>query len=319
MKKKRDSYIALLLAFILGIAVGYLIPKNQADVTELSSQTDDSSTILKSDELSCEGDALLDSDVSEKVNELLPLQENLEAKLATFEGDWAVYVEDLSSGDFIEINNQKMVSASLIKLFIMGAVYSRVEDGTIPEEDVSRQLEQMITVSDNEASNELVAILGGGKYTDMNAEPFQAGLQQVNSYAQGLQCSNTEQQRDMKNSRPNPIPEQNYTSVTDCGRFLSSLYHKQLVSETADTKMLELLKQQTRTGKIPAGLPDGTACANKTGELSDTENDVAIVFTDKGDYVICVMSNNVPDTAEARSNVAVVSQMVYEYIYALPE
>lgn len=243
----------------------------------------------------------------------LELQNVLEEEIKNYDGEWAVYVEDLKTGDTTIINNKKMVSASLIKLFIMAKTYEEIENGNISKDEVSSMLQSMITVSDNEASNILVARLGGGKYSDMNDAYFQNGLKIINAYLVNNGYSDSEQQRDMKNSRPNPIPEQNYTSVLDCGVLLSKIYRKELVSEVCDDEMLSLLKKQTRTSKIPAGLPAGTICANKTGELSDVENDVAIVFSPKTDYIICVMSNDVSNSVEAKENISHISEIVYNH------
>ncbi len=250
-------------------------------------------------------------------NKDTPSLEDLKTSISDYiqdkDGTWAVYVENLDDGSNLEINNNKMVAASLIKLFIMGRTYEEIDKGTFVLDDVQKNLHNMITISDNEASNVLVSKLGGGKYTDMYDSYFQNGLKCINNYAQSIQCFDTEQQRDMKNSRPVPISEENYTSVVDCGKLLSNLYHQQLVSPSADREMLELLKQQTRRGKIPAGLPDNVVCANKTGELSDVENDVAIVFSPETDYIICVMSNDVPNTSKARNCIIDISKMVYNY------
>lgn len=251
--------------------------------------------------------------VDESETSLKELELSINDYIQDKEGKWAIYVENLSDGSNLEINNCKMVSASLIKLFIMANVYAEVEKGNILIEDVKADLHNMITVSDNEASNVLVAKLGGGKYTDMYDIYFQNGIKQINEYAANIQCYDTEQQRDMKNSRPNPISEQNYTSVSDCGKLLSRLYRQELVSPSADCEMLELLKQQTRKNKIPSGLPDGVICANKTGELSDVENDVAIVFSPNVDYILCIMSNDVPNTANARGCIVGISELVYSY------
>lgn len=54
--------------------------------------------------------------------------------------------------------------------------------------------------------------------------------------------------------------------------------------------MLNLLLRQTRRWKIPSGLPSGVRVANKTGETSSVDHDMAIVFGKKTDYVICVFS-----------------------------
>ena len=42
--------------------------------------------------------------------------------------------------------------------------------------------------------------------------------------------------------------------------------------------MYQVVFIQTRTGKIPAGVPSYVTTANKTGELDDTENDAAIIY-----------------------------------------
>ncbi|MBR2278191.1 MAG: serine hydrolase [Eubacterium sp.] len=221
-------------------------------------------------------------------------------------GDWAVYCKNLKTGQYTSINNKKMVSASVIKLFIMATVYDQINKGKLQDTDeIESLMEQMITVSHNESSNKLVAITANGD--------FKEGMKNVNAYAQSIDCPDTEQQRDMRDSRPKPIPQQNYTSVDDVGKLLEMIYNKECVSEKYDQKMLDYMLQQQRTWKIPEGLPKGTKVANKTGELSDTENDVAIVFTDKADYILCVMSNNV-QPLQAQESIRNISKAVYDYI-----
>ena len=51
-------------------------------------------------------------------------------------------------------------------------------------------------------------------------------------------------------------------------------------------EMLNLLLRQTRRWKIPAG----TKCANKTGENDSCQNDVAIVYGKKTNYVVCIFA-----------------------------
>ena len=79
--------------------------------------------------------------------------------------------------------------------------------------------------------------------------------------------------------------------------------------------MYALLKQQQRTNKIPAAMPAGVHVANKTGELSNVENDAGIIYdTAKGkDLVICFMSQNLNDTAAAQNTIAQVSRTIYSY------
>lgn len=59
------------------------------------------------------------------------------------------------------INDQKMQAASLIKLYIMGAVYEDYDSlsTTYGKETLDNNLNSMITVSDNDAANKLVNCL----------------------------------------------------------------------------------------------------------------------------------------------------------------
>jgi beta-lactamase class A len=238
---------------------------------------------------------------------LTELQGLLEEQFFAQEGVWAIYVKDLSTGADLSINSNRMVSASLIKLFIMAAVFDQIDAGILADSAQIRDLlEQMITVSDNESSNELVTILGDGD--------FGLGMERVNTYARAHGYLDTEQQRDMKDYRPVPIPEQNYTSVNDCGLLLDRIYQGECVSPGADSDMLDLLLAQTRTGKIPSGLPSEAYSANKTGELMDTENDTAIVFAPWGDYIVCIMGNDLTDTETARQQIVSLSSFLYEQL-----
>lgn len=309
MKNVLVVCITVILAFSLGVFTGYVTFDGESTLGKDAGQIPPPP--------SAEAGEAKEEEVQEIAEQeetsLTLLKENIENEIAGYDGSWSVYAEDLESGERISVNNKKMVAASLIKLFIMAKVYEEIEKGTILEEDVSADLYNMITVSDNEASNRLVAILGGGTYTDMYGEAFQAGLSEVNGYAMRVGFTDTEQQRDMKNSRPNPISEENYTSVADCGKLLGDIYRGEAVSKEASEKMMELLKKQTRRWKIPAGLPGGVECANKTGELSNVENDVAVVFSPAGDYVLCIMSNDLTASGQAQANIVKISEMVYSY------
>ena len=155
----------------------------------------------------------------------------------------------------------------------------------------------MITVSDNDACNTLVRKLGNS-----NAN---AGMDRVNSYCAEYGFKQTSMGRLMLDFSSK---KDNYTSASDCCQFLRLVSQKKL---PGSKKILQYLKKQTRTSKIPAGVPKGVKTANKTGELNDTENDAAIVYKKGTPYVICVMVSPVPDTASARKLITEVSGVVY--------
>jgi len=193
-------------------------------------------------------------------------------------GNWAAAYIELNTGAQTAINDTQMQAASLIKLYIMGAIYENYDTYASQNGSLDDYLYSMITVSDNSAANTLVGILGSGN-TD-------AGRNVVTSYCKSHGYNSTSMGRLLLEST---INGDNYTSVGDCARFLTSVYNSELPHSS---EMLNLLKQQTRTSKIPAGVPYGVQTANKTGELDLVQNDAAIVFADNP-YVFCVMSENV--------------------------
>ena len=77
--------------------------------------------------------------------------------------------------------------------------------------------------------------------------------------------------------------------------------------------MLSLLAAQTRRNKIPAQMPAGVAVANKTGELSDVENDAAIIYNTSNDLVIVFMSEYLSEAGSAQNTIASLSRMIYDY------
>ena len=265
--------------------------------------SDDDGTISPS-----HGSSAFDNKSDEKMDTLVT---QVQSQLPGSNGSWSVYICDLSGGSEATINDSPMQAASLIKLFIMGAVYENYD--SLSQQYGSATLDSyltpMITVSDNDAANSLVSCLGSGDST--------TGMQKVNSFCQSHGYTNTSMGRLLLAS--NEFGD-NYTSAYDCGKFLKEIY--QICSGTTQTpsllhaeEMYSLLKQQQRTNKIPAALPEGVSVANKTGELSDVENDAGILYNAQGgnDLVIVFLSQNLSSPGEAQNTIAQLSRSIYLY------
>ena len=216
--------------------------------------------------------------------------------------NWQVCVLRLSDGAEEIVGSGKMIAASLIKLYIMGAVYEDYD--TIAsqngKESVDNLLRAMITISDNDAANALTRMLGQGDAT--------VGRSVVNDYCNRNGYVDSNMGRMLLETGTDC---ENYTSAKDCVMFLKDIYQGK-VSYGED--MMNLLKQQERRGKIPAGVPEGVIVANKTGELDYVENDAAVVFRDNCPYILCVMSENVENASVARQTIVNISSDVYSSI-----
>ena len=214
---------------------------------------------------------------------------------------WSAAVVNLDTEDSCTVNNQSMQAASLIKLFIMGAVYDRYDSLTVTygEDQIQSLLSDMITVSDNTAANTLTNYLGDGDDA--------TGRGAVNEYCASNNYESTTMGRMLLAPADNG---DNLTSVSDCAEFLRKVYKNEIPHAE---EMLDFLKNQQRTHKIPAGLPEGVESANKTGELDTVENDAAIVFADTP-YILCIMSENLSDAGAAQNNIAGISADMYNLI-----
>ena len=228
----------------------------------------------------------------------------VQCQLPAENGTWAVFISDLVNGTEGSLNDQKMQAASLIKLYIMGAVYENYDQitGQYSRDSVDSNLYSMITVSDNDAANTLTTYLGGGDSA--------AGMQAVNSFCQAHGYDQTHMGRMLLASNEN---DDNYTSVGDCGHLLQEIYKQDTSGYTHAADMFNLLKEQTRCNKIPAQLPEGVKTANKTGELDNVENDAGIIYDSKNDVVIVFMSQNLSSAGSAQNTIATLSRTIYDY------
>lgn len=271
----------------------------------------------------------------------------IQASLPASNGDWSVYVCDLKTGSEGSINDHRMQAASLIKLYIMGAVYENYDAliAQYGQDTIDANLYSMITVSDNDAANALTTYLGSGDSS--------AGMQIVNNYCLAHGYTTSSMGRLLLHS--NEFGD-NYTSVENCGKLLKMVYwdgYLQKTPENRDTDekatesdlqseqvteniasteddtdeittenttaltphafdMFALLCAQTRRNKIPAQLPDGVHTASKTGELDDVENDAAILYDTDNDLIIVFMSEHLSDCGAAQSTIASLSRQIYD-------
>lgn len=168
--------------------------------------------------------------------------------------------------------------------------------------DIQNRLNAMITVSDNYSSNYLVRTIGHGNYLN--------GFNAENAHTRSLGCTLTQHKSLFIGYGDYVSYGRNLVSPVDCGIVLERIYNGTLVNREYSNQMLSMLKNQQRRNKIPQGLPKGVVCANKTGETSTVESDIAIVYSPNCDYIICVTTNESPTGI---TDIRKISQMTYNY------
>ena len=236
------------------------------------------------------------------------LKTELTRRVNSYSSKWSVYLKDLTTGNVISINERAQDSASLIKLYVMGAVMQEIQNGNLEMNDTTKHLlDEMITVSDNSATNELVRYLN-------KDHDHKKGMKKVNAFIKAQGFEYTHEYNGLEDtSLWYDADTKNTTSAKDCGRLLERIYRGEFISHLASRQMEELLLNQQVTYKIPSTIPSESRVANKTGETSDCENDAAIVYTPKGDYILCIMSCEVSSKNSAVDSLQEMSSLIYSY------
>jgi len=254
------------------------------------------------------------------------LNERIKSEVANLDNstsaNYTVAFMDLKSKDYMSYNSRKVNSASVIKIFIMIEAYRQIEAGVLNEnEDIvlrdymkvggsgilareedgtSQKIENLIdlmmTQSDNTAANMLIDKLG---------------MDNINKTIGVLGMNDTVLSRKMMDQNAINNGIQNYTSVNDLCKVLKMLYNGECINKEYDSKMLDIMKRHQNSTKIPNSLPNTVLVSHKSGEFTGVENDAGIVFTDKGDYILCILSDN-GNSGEQISNINKISKMVYD-------
>lgn len=247
----------------------------------------------------------------------LALDPIIQKELEGTKGKYSVVVKDLDSGaSYFYNEHQKYQAASLYKLWVMAVAYKQLEEGTMKESDVLKSDVATINAKFNIATES--AELKEGEISF----PVNLALKQMitisHNYsalllAQKVKLSNVTAFLKEQHLTESKVGQPPQTTAYDIATFFEALYNGRLANTNSTNTMLDLLKAQRLNNKLPKGLPANTIIAHKTGELGSVSHDAGIVYTDKGNYIIVVMSDStLPAAAEER--IANISKEVYEYL-----
>lgn len=254
------------------------------------------------------------------------------AAAARLPGTLGVCARTLAPGDPLVAYRASEVfpTASIIKVLVMATAYATDETtpGTLAHEivfdrssdliggsdfmtnqadgarfTVKQLIVPMITVSDNTAANMLIGYFG----TDaINETGVGAGLARTHLGRKFLDVGAIVHHHD------------NVTTPADMAHLLYLIEtgaHEGVptVASAAHCRaMVQIMLGQTDRDGIPASLPAGTPIANKTGEITGTRNDVAIVnpFGD-APLILAILTKDVSDYDAAYAAMHSVARAVY--------
>ena len=249
--------------------------------------------------------------------------ENLEKLSLSYNGRVGIYIKDLETGKTWNYNADRLFpSASLIKVPIMAAVFEKIKLGVITLDtqikltrrervggsgslkwvrdgtslSVMEIIYKMITESDNTATRMLIDYVGmpylAGAFKSL-------GLERTNITSEGMSLSSGR------------VLRENYTTAREMASLLERIYAGELVSGEFSEFMLDMLKRTKSRSRLRKGLPLGWEIGHKTGLLRKACHDVGIVFSPRGDYVIAVLTSEVPNYSSAKTFISKVAKLTY--------
>lgn len=257
------------------------------------------------------------------------LQNKVAAIAKDFRGEYSYVIKDFEK-PFYEISrseNKMFPAASVIKLPIAAVALRAVKDGrislsqkfTITSKDISGGsgviktmslpvvltfgdiIEIMISNSDNTSTNKLIDILG---YTYLNREFKKLGLKR------------TILKRKMMDFSKRKRGVENYTSASDTVFLLEQIYRQELIDKDSSRMILSFLIKQKINDRIPRYLPKNIKVAHKTGLERGVVHDAGIIFSSKGDFVVCVFTKRIKDYSKAKKFIARLSLLAYNNLNA---
>lgn len=285
-----------------------------------------------------------------------PVQRSAQARLlhefsrfaALSDGTVGVAVRDLSSGEAIGINNDTLFPmASTYKVAVAGKILSLADAGALGFDEqlprlgatmsIATLMDLMLTHSDNEATDALVARAGGpqavnawlqsigihGQRVDSNTRGLLARAKEMTGTA-GDEVATTSSQRDARDL-PNLAfaADPRDTSTPRAMNDLLAAIHHGKALKPASTAMLLSIMAHCKTGKarLVGMLPPGTPVAHKTGTLNGLGNDAGIITLPDGRMFaisVFVMKDRRGHVSRDRI-MAEAARAAYDYFLFAPE
>ena len=256
---------------------------------------------------------------------------------------------DLQTGETCCQNgDMRFPTASVFKIFVLIELYRQIEAGRFPETKTLRATPEnaalgsgalkrmrhgaelslhdhavlMMMLSDNTSSDLLFDLVGEDNISEHIIRSL--GLEDTRieiGCTEMIQLSRQTQERYMGDFFLCRTEKTDCTTPREMLKLLRALYGEAFLSHEYNERVLGLMKPHPQYNRLEKYLPCGTRVARKTGSLDRLANDVGIIFTERGPYVVAAFYNGNTASREeydredkrhlAEELIARVSQAVY--------
>lgn len=159
--------------------------------------------------------------------------------------------------------------------------------------------ERMIVRSSNLATNVLIEQLAPTRIT---------------ATARALGGDGIVVRRGVEDQKAFDAGQNNVTTARGLGRLLAAIERGEAASPSATATMRATLLRQEFNDEIPAGLPAGVPVAHKTGWITATTHDAAIIYPPgRAPIVLVILTRAIPDRATAQRLIADLARLVWAH------
>ncbi|MDD5128261.1 MAG: class A beta-lactamase-related serine hydrolase [Candidatus Omnitrophica bacterium] len=258
------------------------------------------------------------------------LEQLVKSEISRFKGEVGIVIKDLDTGlEFSHGKDRLFPSASLAKIPVMAACFVAADQRKVKlDQDISLKSSDklggsgvlkdlpagsvfsveklvglMIYDSDNTAANIITDLLG---------------IDYLNSAFKSFGLKNTDLSRKIADYRLRDKGIENYTTAEDMASLLEQIYRRRLGSKRVSDQCIGIMKLTHTNDRIPRYLPAEVMVAHKTGLENGVCHDAGIVFTCKGNFLICVLTRHSnPNSLRSKKFIGKVSLYTYRYFEQL--
>ena len=254
-----------------------------------------------------------------------PLTKKLETLVDNFNGTVAFVIEDLATGLELVANEDKSIpSASMVKIPIMAACFYAVSDGRLRLDETMRLERSDKTSGSGVLKDEkpgttytieelIILMVSQSDNTAANMLTNRLGMQYLNESFKRMGLKDTNISRVMMDFDSRSAGIENYTTARDMALLLEKMYEGRLIDPAVSKRCLTILAMQKVNDRIPKRLPAGTVISHKTGLENMICHDAGIVYTAKGNFLICVLTKHRYKSARpSKKVIADIARTVYD-------
>jgi beta-lactamase class A len=252
------------------------------------------------------------------------LASRIQALTAQYDGlTPGVFLMDMDTGAYLDLNGTSIfATASMVKVPILVAFLQDVDAGkiqldeplTMKPEDIAEgsgemQYEpagtqftaletasEMITISDNTATNMIIARLGGAAALNQRFREWGLTNTMIRNLLPDLEGTNT-------------------TTPKELTELMARVSQGDLLSLRSRDRLFEIMRQTVTNTLLPAGLAPEATVAHKTGDIGSLVGDVGMIDAPNGKrYVITVMVQRPHNDDRAQELIRQISRETYAYL-----